>query len=71
MRTIRRRLCRLEEAIVPVGAPHTIQIQFVSADGTVREGPLIEFGRSGRRPPAPRQNAGSNNENNRQAASEA
>ena len=71
MRTIRRRLCRLEEAIVPVGAPHTIQIQFVSADGAVREGPLIEFGRSGPRPPTPRQNAELNNENHFQATSKA
>jgi len=71
MRTIRRRLCRLEKAIVPVGVPHTIQIQFVSADDAVREGPLLEFGRSGPRPPTPRQNAESHNEDNRQAASEA
>ncbi len=37
------RLERLEEEMLPVGEPKVIQVIFVSADGTRRDGPRIEI----------------------------
>jgi hypothetical protein len=42
-RTLERRLARLEERVLPSGPPHTLQINFVSADGKVTGTRVIEF----------------------------
>ena len=40
-RTISKRLARLETRLAPAAEPLRIQIQFVSPNGIVRDGPLI------------------------------
>ena len=49
-RTLSKRLERLETRMVPAGEPLVIQIEFVSPDGSVEEGPRITVqGAGGRR----------------------
>ena len=56
MSTINRRLRKLEERIaLPSREPQTIQIQFVSPDGEVRDGPLFTIGGPGHRMPPPKE----------------
>jgi hypothetical protein len=49
-RNLSKRLERLEERMLPAGEPLIVQIQFVSPDGTVEDGPqVIVPGAGGRR----------------------
>ena len=47
MRTISRRLYKLEDRIGTISEPLAIQIQYVSPDGEVRDGPLVTLGGCG------------------------
>jgi hypothetical protein len=40
-RTLSNRLERLETRLAPEGEPFLIQIQFVSPDGTIKDGPVF------------------------------
>src|SRR5438552_6176649 len=56
MRAISRRLCRLEKAVGPIGGPPlTIQIQFLSRDGEVTNGPVFTIGGRDYRSSGPRE----------------
>ena len=49
-RTLSKRLERLETRMMPAGEPVVIQVQYVSPDGSVRDGPRISVsGAGGRR----------------------
>jgi hypothetical protein len=49
-RTLSKRLQRLKTRIMPVGEPVIIQVQYISADGSVEDGPRISVpGAGGRR----------------------
>ena len=49
-RTLSKRLERLETRIIPAGEPLVVQIQYVSPDGSVEDGPRISVpGAGGRR----------------------
>jgi hypothetical protein len=49
-RTLSKRLQRLETRMMPVGEPVIIQVQYVSPDGSVEDGPRISVpGAGGRR----------------------
>ncbi len=52
-RTLSRRLDRLAARVLPVGEPLKIQIQYVSPDGEVTDGPLVTIGGSDHRTPGP------------------
>ncbi len=42
-KTLIKRLGRLEELVPPSGAPETLEVNFVDADGTVTETRVFEF----------------------------
>ncbi len=49
-RTLLKRLARLETRMMPAGEPVVIQVQYVSPDGSVEDGPRINVpGFGGRR----------------------
>ena len=53
MRTISRRLSKLETALPPTGEPETIQIVFVLPGGAVTYRPVFTIGASGLAVPDP------------------
>jgi hypothetical protein len=54
-RKLNTRLERLETRMIPEGEPLVLQIQFVSSDGTVEDGPRFCVPGAGRRRGEPRQ----------------